>query len=188
VDAEDKNLVNALHGQNPSALEHLMDKYGNSVYGLISRVLAGAGRAEDIEECVSDVFLAVWRRIEQYNIEKGSLKTWVLLLAKYSALDARRKLLRRPGMEELRERVSIGISLEETVISKEVSMEMTALVNALPEPDRTIFYRRYFYYESIEQISIGLGTTSKAVENRLYRLRKTFKDKLNERRFETTYG
>jgi RNA polymerase sigma-70 factor (ECF subfamily) len=91
-------------------------------------------------------------------------------------------------MEELRERASIGISLEETVIYKEVSMEMTALVNALPEPDRTIFYRRYFYYESVEQISIGLGTTSKAVENRLYRLRKTFKNKLIEGRFETTYG
>jgi RNA polymerase sigma-70 factor, ECF subfamily len=188
VDAEEKNLVNDLHSQYPSALEQMMDRYGNSVYGLVSRVLAGAGRAEDIEECISDVFLAAWRRIEQYDTEKGSLKTWVLLLAKYLALDARRKLLRRPGMEELQERASIGSSLEETVISKEVSMEMTALVNALPEPDRTIFYRRYFYYESVEQISISLGTTSKAVENRLYRLRKAFKNKLIERRSESTYG
>jgi hypothetical protein len=38
------------------------------------------------------------------------------------------------------------------------------------------------------QISIGLGMTSKAIENRLYRLRKTFKNKLFERRSETTYG
>jgi RNA polymerase sigma-70 factor (ECF subfamily) len=188
VDTDEKNLVNALHGQNPSALEQLMDRYGNSVYGLVSRVLAGTGRAEDIEECISDVFLAAWRRFEQYDTEKGSLKTWVLLLAKYLALDARRKLLRRPGMEVLRDRASIGSSLEETVISKEVSMEMIDLVNALPEPDRTIFYRRYFYYESVVQISIGLGMTSKAIENRLYRLRKTFKNKLFERRSETTYG
>jgi RNA polymerase sigma-70 factor (ECF subfamily) len=188
VDAEEKNLVNDLHSQYPSALEQMMDRYGNSVYGLVSRVLAGAGRAEDIEECISDVFLAAWRRIEQYDSEKGSFKTWVLLLAKYLALDARRKLLRRPGMEELRDRMILGQSLEETVISKEVSMEMTALVNALPEPDRTIFYRRYFYYESIEQISSALEMTSKAIENRLYRLRKIFKIILNERRSETTYG
>jgi RNA polymerase sigma-70 factor (ECF subfamily) len=137
-----------------------------------------------VEESVSDVFLSAWRRIDQYNTNKGSLKTWILLLAKYSALDARRKLLRRPGMEQFEDRTSMDASLEETVISKETSTEMISMVNALPEPDRTIFYRRYFYYESVEEISKGLGLTSKAVENRLYRLRKTFKDKLSAGRQE----
>ncbi|MBC8080224.1 MAG: sigma-70 family RNA polymerase sigma factor [Gorillibacterium sp.] len=165
-----------------------MGMYGNSVYGLVNRIIAGAGRTEDIEECVSDVFLAAWRRIDHYDMEKGSLKTWILLLTKYMALDARRKLLRRQGEEELKDRSTIGESLEEIVISKEASMEMIARVNALTEPDRTIFYKRYFYYESVEQISIGLGMTIKAVENRLYRARKIFKSQRSERRSDITYG
>jgi RNA polymerase sigma-70 factor (ECF subfamily) len=180
-------LVIALRSQSASALEQLMDRYRNSVYGLVNRVLAGAGRTEDMEECVSDVFLAAWRRIEQFDSEKGSLKTWVLLLTKYLALDTRRKLLKRPGMEELRDKVDIRESLEETVISKEASKEMIKQINELSEPDRTIFYRRYYYYESVEQISISLSLTSKAIESRLYRLRKMFKEKLNEWGSDTTY-
>jgi RNA polymerase sigma-70 factor, ECF subfamily len=188
MNTEDQNLVEALRKELPSALEQLMDRYGNRVYGLVNRVMAGAGRAQDVEECVSDVFLSVWRRIDQYDKNKGSLKTWILLLAKYSALDARRKLLRHPGMEQFDERTSTDANLEETVISKEASTEMISMVIALPEPDRTIFYRRFFYYESVEEISKVLGLTSKAVENRLYRLRKMFKDKLRAGRQEKTYG
>lgn len=188
MDTEDQNLVDALRNQHPSVLEQLMDKYGNAVYGLVSRVMAGAGRTEDVEECVSDVFVAVWRRIDHFEPEKGSLKTWILLLAKYSALDARRKLLRRPEMEQFEDRTVMGTSLEETIISKEASMEMVSIVNLLSEPDRTIFFRRFFYYESLEKISKGLGLTSKAVENRLYRLRKTFKHKLSEVRSEKNHG
>jgi RNA polymerase sigma-70 factor, ECF subfamily len=188
VDAEEIKLMNALRSQCPSALEQLMDRYGNSVYGLVSRILAGIGQTEDMEECVSDVFLATWKRIEQYDAEKGSLRTWILLLAKYLALDARRKLLRQPGMEEFIDKVSRGQSLEETVLTKEAMVEMTAWANSLPDPDRTIFYRRYYYYESVEQIAIELKLTSKAVENRLYRLRKSLKSSLNERRLDTYYG
>ena len=179
--------MNALRSQSPLALEQLMDRYGNSVYGLISRILSGFAREEDIEECVSDVFLEAWSRIERFDAEKGSLRTWVLLLSKYKALDVRRKLLRLTRMEELGGNASVGESLEETIISKEVSSEILRLINTLPETDRTIFYRRFFYYESVEQISIHLGLTSKAVENRLYRTRKIFKDKLIERRNEITY-
>lgn len=184
MNEDDQHLVNALRCRLPSALERLMGRYGNGVYGLVSRILEGAGQEEDMEECVSDVFLAAWRRIDEYDMAKGSLRTWLLILAKYCALDARRKLLRRPGAEPFEDRGTTGASVEETVISKAASAEMIALINALPEPDRTIFYRRYFYYESVEQISKGLKLTGKAVENRLYRLRKMFKAKLGEGRPE----
>ncbi|NOU98806.1 sigma-70 family RNA polymerase sigma factor [Paenibacillus planticolens] len=184
MNEDDQHLANALRRRLPSALEGLMDRYGNGVYGLVNRILAGAGQTEDVEECVSDVFLAAWRRIDEYDEEKGSFRTWLLILAKYSALDARRKLLRRPGAGPFEDRVADGASVEDKVITKEASAEMIALVNDLPEPDRTIFYRRYFYYESVEQISRGLSLTGKAVENRLYRLRKMFKAKLGEGRLE----
>lgn len=182
MNGDDQHLVDALRRRLPSALEQLMDRYGNGVYGLVKRVLSGAGRGEDVEECVSDVFWAAWRRIDEYDSERGSLKTWLLILAKYSALDARRKLLRRPGADPLKDRAPSGSNVEDTILSKEASAEMIAMVNALPEPDRSICYRRYFYYESLEQIAMRLGLTCKAVESRLYRIRKMFKAILNEGR------
>ncbi|MDF2720634.1 MAG: hypothetical protein K0Q59_309 [Paenibacillus sp.] len=180
MNRDEQQLAEGLRQHRPSALERLMDTYGQGVYGLVSRILAGAGQAEDVEECVSDVFLSAWRRIGEYDREKGSLRTWLLILAKYAALDARRKLLRSPGAEPFEDRDKAGANVEEAVISKEANAELIATVNALPEPDRTIFYRRYFYYETVEQIANGLRLTGKAVENRLYRLRKRFKAKLGE--------
>ncbi|QNK58823.1 sigma-70 family RNA polymerase sigma factor [Paenibacillus sp. PAMC21692] len=186
MSGEEQQLVDALRHRLPSGLESLMEKYGNLVYGLVRRILAGAGRTEDVEECVSDVFLAAWKRIDEYDMTKGTLRTWLLILAKYAALDARRKLLRHQVMQSFdgHAAAAAGASVEENVITKEASAELLALVNALPEPDKSLFYRRYFFYESIEQISQGLNLTVKAVESRLYRLRKWFKVKLGERRAE----
>ncbi|TJY41992.1 sigma-70 family RNA polymerase sigma factor [Cohnella pontilimi] len=181
MDTEEQVLVDALRNHRTMALERLMDQFGNSVYGLVSRILAGTGRVEDTEECVSDVFVTAWRRIDQFDSTRGTLKTWLLVLAKYIALDVRRKLLRQPGTVEIDASESSGENIEEAVLSKEASMEMRNMVNALTEPDRTIFYKRYFYYESVEQIAKALGITNKAVENRLYRIRKEFKEKLQER-------
>lgn len=186
MNGDDQHLVDALRQRLPSALEQLMDRYGSGVYGLVNRIMAGAGNAEDVEECVSDVFVAAWRRIDEYDSVKGSLRTWLLILAKYAALDARRKILRRPGADPLalEDHAASESSVEETVITKEVSSEVLAMVSALPEPDRSIVYRRYFYYESLERIAKSLGLTGKAVESRLYRIRKMFKALLNEGRSE----
>ncbi|WP_214627712.1 sigma-70 family RNA polymerase sigma factor [Paenibacillus agaridevorans] len=185
MSGEEQQLVDALRHRLPSGLGSLMEKYGDVVYGLVRRVLAGAGRTEDVEECVSDVFLAAWKRIDEYDMTKGTLRTWLLILAKYAALDTRRKLLRHQVMQSFDGHAAApGESVEEKVITKEASAELLALVNALPEPDKSLFYRRYFFYESIEQISQGLNLTVKAVESRLYRLRKWFKAKLGDRRAE----
>ncbi|GBG10445.1 hypothetical protein PAT3040_05178 [Paenibacillus agaridevorans] len=184
MSGEEQQLVDALRHRLPSGLESLMEKYGDVVYGLVRRVLAGAGRTEDVEECVSDVFLAAWKRINEYDMTKGTLRTWLLILAKYAALDTRRKLLRHQVMQSFDGHAAAGASVEEKVLTKEASAELLALVHALPEPDKSLFYRRYFSYESIEQISQGLNLTVKAVESRLYRLRKWFKAKLGERRAE----
>jgi len=184
MDRDELHLADALRRRQPSALERLMDIHGNTVYGLVNRILSGAGRPEDVEECVSDVFMASWKRINEFDEKKGTLRTWLLIIAKYSALDARRKLLRIPEAEPFEGQAKSSKSVEETVLSKTASAEMLQLVNALPEPDRTIFYKRYYYYESVEQIARGLKLTGKAVENRLYRLRKMFRDKMSTGRLE----
>ncbi|RTE03523.1 sigma-70 family RNA polymerase sigma factor [Paenibacillus whitsoniae] len=183
----DQHLAAALRLRSPSALGDLMDHYGSVVYGLVGRILAGTCQPEDVEECVSDVFLKAWRRIEEYDATKGSLRTWLLILAKYAALDARRKLMKKQETASLEEHVVSGDSVENQVLSKETAAEIINMVNELPEPDRTIVYRRYFYYESIEQIAKGLELTAKAIENRLYRLRKMLKTKLGGGREEIAH-
>ena len=56
-----------------------------------------------------------------------------------------------------------------------------ALARALRElssRDRLLFYRKYYYLQSTAQIASELGMTPRAVEGRLYRLKKRLRGRL----------
>ena len=44
--------------------------------------------------------------------------------------------------------------------------------------DRDLFYRKYYYLQSTDRIAAELGTTPRAVEGRLYRIRKKLQAQL----------
>ena len=46
------------------------------------------------------------------------------------------------------------------------------LLSAMSAGDRALFYRKYYYLQSTQQMAAELGTTARAVEGRLYRIRK----------------
>ena len=51
-------------------------------------------------------------------------------------------------------------------------------LTALPQRDRLLFYRKYYYRQSTAQIAAELGTTERAVEGRLYRIKKALRKAL----------
>jgi RNA polymerase sigma-70 factor (ECF subfamily) len=173
---EDETWARRFRGGDTQALEEAIGEFGPSMQALVSRVLAGAGSGEDAEECVSDAFLAAWHGIDRYDRSKGSFRTWLLLLAKYKALDRRRQLLRQAEKTELKENVvTSGESTEREALDRETARELIRFVRELEEPDRSLFWRRYFQYEGLEQLAHAFGLTKKAVENRLYRCRTALK-------------
>ncbi|WP_425341289.1 sigma factor [Brevibacillus borstelensis] len=54
------------------ALEYAMSVYGKNVYALVHRIIGGIGSREDIEECVSDVFIAAWKKIAEFDEGRGT--------------------------------------------------------------------------------------------------------------------
>lgn len=91
----DDDLAQKLRERDPEALETLIFRYSREVFYFIRLVLDGIGVAQDAEECVNDLFVAVWQEIETFDPERGTLRTWLTMRAKYIALDRRRQLCRR---------------------------------------------------------------------------------------------
>jgi RNA polymerase sigma factor (sigma-70 family) len=91
----DEDLAQRLQQRDPEALETLISRYSREVFYFIRLVLDGVGVAQDAEECVNDLFVAVWQEIETFDPERGTLRTWLTMRAKYIALDRRRQLCRR---------------------------------------------------------------------------------------------
>src|ERR1700753_2955056 len=91
----DEDLAQRLHERNPDALETLISRYSREVFYFIRLVLDNVGVAQDAEECVNDLFIAVWQEIDSFDAMRGTLRTWLTMRAKYIALDRRRQLCRR---------------------------------------------------------------------------------------------
>src|SRR5260370_32289006 len=91
----DDDLARRLHEHDPDALETLISRYSREVFYFIRLVLDGIGVVQDAEECVNDLFVAVWQEIGSFDPQRGTLRTWLTMRAKYIALDRRRQLCRR---------------------------------------------------------------------------------------------
>ena len=155
-------------------------------------MLHGLGNSGDVEECCSDTFVDVWQRIGDFNPGRGSLKAWVLTLARYKALDCRRRLGRRQRVEGgrlLSDLVSIEAGPaspgrpEDSLLQQETREQLRAALAALDPGEKEILYRRYFLEESIEHIAADLGISRGAADNRLWRARRSLKNSMerNER-------
>ena len=61
---------------------------------------------------------------------------------------------------------------EEVLLQKERLETLSRLLSAMNAGDRALFYRKYYYLQSTQQMAAELGTPARAVEGRLYRIRK----------------
>lgn len=71
-----------------------------------------------------------------------------------------------------------GMTPEEEVIQRERQAKLEAAIRSLSGMDKILFYRRYYYMQSVKQISAETGMTLKSVESRLYRLKQRLKDEM----------
>ena len=126
------------------------------------------------EECLAQVRARVWERWETYDREKASPATWLTALCRNAAYDRlraqARQRERRGTLDETMASPAPGP--EEVLLQKERLETLSRLLSAMSAGDRALFYRKYYYLQSTEQMAAELGTTARAVEGRLYRIRK----------------
>ena len=56
----------------------------------------------DPEEVFYDVIMKIWNNIDSYNQKKSNFESWIAVIAKYSALDRLRKILKILKVKKLR--------------------------------------------------------------------------------------
>lgn len=172
----DDQLAAGLRGRDPAALAGAIDAHGSAVYRLVRRILAGAGSEQDVEECASDVFLAAWERVSRYEPARAPFRTWLLMQAKYLALDRRRHLLRQaePGCgREFHPDPAPDPAAVLTAAAERKRIQHA--LAQLPPLDRELIYRRYFLGERVDDVAGSLGLTRQAADNRLWRARRALR-------------
>lgn len=177
----DQELLALLCRDPQTGLAAVLDNYGAMIHGIVRRVLPDA--AQDAEECVADVLVAAWRHAPGLQRDAKSLKGWLCVTARNTAI-TRWRTLRRKGTVPLDEAIAGDWLL--TPQPTEAEERIQALVLELEEPDRTIFLRRYYLLEPAREIAQVLHMTEHNVNVRLSRGRAKLRRRFTESETEET--
>jgi RNA polymerase sigma-70 factor (ECF subfamily) len=80
----DAEIMLKVAGYDSKALEQLYDRYSPILYTLIKKIVT---EKESAEETLSDVFVIVWRQIDQFDFKTNNVYTWLVTLARNKAID-----------------------------------------------------------------------------------------------------
>ena len=167
--------------QSEQGEQALFDTYYSYVYAIVHRKLCGAGTREDVEECVIDVFVEVFRRYD--TIGEGALKAFIGTVARYRALNMVRyvsaKSRRTEPLDDAAE-LSSGQDVEGSVEQAELTDRLLGAVAALGEPDATIIIQKFFYGRNAREIAAVLGKDGAWVRNRCARALKRLREALQD--------
>lgn len=83
-EASDPSLVHQLIAGSTEAVAALYDRYGPEVFAAVVRVTHDRSIASDI---VQETFLALWNRAELFDASRGSMRAWLLTIARNRAVD-----------------------------------------------------------------------------------------------------
>jgi len=165
----DEDLAEVLLSGNADALTVLFKRHSRIVFSVARRILRHDAEAED---CVQQVFMDVFRSISQFDREKASFKTWLLLFAYNRTLNRRRSLISArisstESLEDLMPELLACSSSIETQLHDRLLLSK-ALGTLQPRQQRTI---ELTYYEGLtaEEIAARTGETVRAVRHNLYR-------------------
>ena len=132
----DAKLVNLLKYNPSKGLEIAVQQYSGLVKTIVVRII-GYDKQQDVEETVSDVFVELWKSINNFDPEKGKLKNYIISIARFVSLNAyNRKILKHELIPLEEDELEFDMDLDNEV-SKSINKEIIKdTINNLPYPDK----------------------------------------------------
>ena len=172
----DAELLEQWNQDQDAGMETLLRKYGPLLRYVIGGILPDT---QDAEDCLSEVSLSLWQKLEDFDPARGSFSTWLTAVARNTALNHRKAHVRRQShLAEPEQEPVDHATPEQAVLRKEQTEQLQAAISRLSSSDKQLFYRKYYYCQAISQIAAEMGMTERASEGRLYRLRQRLRQEL----------
>lgn len=172
----DEEIAKRLQQKDSHIFDYIMEHYNKLLWVVVGNILEKTGTSEDIEDCISDVYIKLLENPKIYDHKKGSLKSFLVRIGKNLAIDKYRKLT-RDNLISIQERSALDNDgdLEDLILTRENREEILEALDNIKEPDKEIIIRRYFFNEKVRVISEKMNLPSKKIENRLYQVKLKLK-------------
>ena len=179
----DLDLVELFSARSEEAVPALQARYGPYCSAIAAQLLHDR---RDVDECLNDCWLAVWRAIPPARPEH--FKGWLAAIVRNRALAMGRENSRRlPTVDEA------ALELASCLPKGSDPMDETeyrALIQAIdrflrvqPEDVRIAFIRRYWYADRVEDAAQRLGWSVSKTKSSLFRTRNRLREQLKKEGF-----
>lgn len=166
----DDELVRLIIQKDQTAFSELNERYGRLIRAIAEYHLRDIPMWQ--EDLINDVLFAIWQNMDRFDASKNSLKNWIGAVAKYRAINYKRKFYRELVSGEINENIADGKEIDAELMKKELDEEIMSLLSALNPTDREIFIRRFIMDEPLVKVSERMGKQPAWIYNRISRGRK----------------
>ncbi|WP_027377971.1 RNA polymerase sigma factor [Kaistella palustris] len=170
-------LLSLLQSKDEQGFNYLYENYAAALYGIVYRIVQ---YPEESNEVLQDAFVKIWNSIASYDEKKGSLYTWMLNIARNSALD---KIKSKSFQNDLKNQSLPEFVNSSNPLSTEQKHEFNEVekgVDTLREDYKILIQKAYFggltQEEISEELGIPLGTVKTRTRAALNELKIILKD------------
>ncbi len=167
---DEREALSALRAGDEAALAWFMERYAGYAAAIINRILLPRLTPSDAEEALADVFVSLWKNAAK--VPEGSVRPYISAMARNRAVSALRRSRAELPLEAERVIEVARPSPEQELTEQEAREAARRAVLGLPEPDREIFLRRYYRFQSLADIALALDMNVNTVKTRLRRGRE----------------
>jgi len=176
----DAVLVKNYISGDESALASLIERHQSKIYGFIYSKINDRDLSDDIFQ---DTFIKVIKTLksQSYN-EEGKFLPWVMRIAHNLVVDHYRKAKKMPYQRETDEysifnyMTDNSLNIEGQIISEQVEMDLTKLLDELPQDQKEVLIMRMYQDLSFKEIAdltgVSINTALGRMRYALLNLRK----------------
>jgi RNA polymerase sigma-70 factor (ECF subfamily) len=183
----DRADMQRLAGGHDAALNDLMARHAQPVFQFLCRMLRNEDDANDLAQ---ETFVRIYQHRASFK-SGARFTTWMYTIAANLARNHHRWLGRHPSVSLDAENETTGQSLAEVLpasspapdraaLATERTAAVRAAVQRLPTDMREVIILCEWEDLSSAEAAAILGTTPKAVDNRLYRARNLLRERLRQ--------
>lgn len=171
---EEKALLELLRRKPERGIRAVMEAYMGLCCAIVRARLADFSQ-EDIEECVSDVFLEIYRNRDRIEMEKGGIRAYLAVIARRRAIDK---------YHAAKKAETLPLEAETEGAEKRLAFEdrdaLRDALHTLGEPDAKILVWKYYYGLATKEIAAMLGMKENTIDQRARRGLQKLRAKLEE--------
>ena len=178
---EDAKIIELYNARNELAVVETERKFGKMLFSIAMNVLSDR---EDSEETVNDTYGKAWNKIPP---EKPDfLGAWLGKITRNLSISRFRKnkAQKRSGIETMLSELEECVPSSENIEAESEGKEITAAINrwlgTLKKEERIFFIRRYWYGDSVSELSEKMNIPPKKLSSKMFRLRKNLKEYLEK--------